>query len=119
MIIMFILMFLPVLALPVFWALPLVQAVPAYLICLLLSGWMFWIMRENMKRPVRIGEESMIGKEAEVISRSSSDNLTPYRVSLQGELWNASSEDPLETGETVIIVAVQGSRLTIERKKKK
>jgi membrane protein implicated in regulation of membrane protease activity len=80
MIIMFIVMFLPVLALPLFWALPLVQAVPVYIVCLLLSGWMFWIMRDNMKRPVRTGIESLIGKEAEVISRSSSDKLTVSRV---------------------------------------
>jgi membrane protein implicated in regulation of membrane protease activity len=119
MIIMFIVMFLPVPALPLFWAMPLVQAVPVYIVCLLLSGWMFWIMRDNMKRPVRTGIESLIGKEAEVISRSSSDKLTPYRVSLQGGIWSASSRDLLETGETVVVAAVQKNRLIVERKNTK
>jgi len=34
-------------------------------------------------------------------------------VRIEGELWSARSRDALEPGETVVIVAVEGNRLTV------
>jgi membrane protein implicated in regulation of membrane protease activity len=118
MVLMMIVMCLPILALPVFWFLPLDEAIPIYIICLLLSGSMFWIMRDNMKRPVSTGSESLIGKDAKVVSQSASDKIAPYLVHIEGELWSASSHDPLQTGDTVVIIAVKGNKLRLERKDK-
>jgi membrane protein implicated in regulation of membrane protease activity len=118
MIVMMIVMFLPVLAIAVFWFLSPGAAIPIYLFCLLLSGSLYWLMHNNMKRPVTTGTESLIGKETMVISQSTSDEPTPYMVRMEGEIWCASSPDSLKTGDTVVIVAVKGNKLTIERKDK-
>lgn len=106
---------LPLLAIPVFWFLPLSTAVPIYIVCCLLSGSMFWLMRRIMKRPVKVGSQSLVGKEGKVISYSESNKATPYRVRIQGEIWGARSEDSLAKGETVVILAVKGNKLTVSR----
>jgi len=77
---------------------------------------MFRLMRRTMRRPVTTGVESLIGKDAEVTSRSSSHGGTPYMVRIEGELWSARSRDSLQHGETVVIVAVKGNYLTVKRK---
>ena len=115
MIIMMFVMLLPLLAIPVFWFLPPGQAIPIYIVCCLLSGSMFWLMRRIMRRPVKVGSQSLVGKEARVISCSESDKVTPYRVRIEGEIWGARSEDSLERGETVVILAVEGNKLIVSR----
>ena len=114
MIVMIIVMLLPILAIPIFRFLTPGEAIPLYLVCCLLSGSMFWLMRNNMSRPVKTGSEALIGKETRVVSRSTSDKIAPYLVHIEGELWSASSQDSLETGDTVVIVDVEGNRLIIE-----
>jgi membrane protein implicated in regulation of membrane protease activity len=73
-------------------------------------------MHDNMKRPVKTGSESLVGKETKVASRSSPDKITPYRVHIEGEIWGANSKDRLEVGEKVVIIAVEGTRLLIKHK---
>jgi membrane protein implicated in regulation of membrane protease activity len=119
MVVMMIVMLLPILAIPVFWFLPLEEAIPLYIVCCLLSGSMFWIMRNNMKRPVKTGPESIAGKETRVISRSDSNMIMPYQVRIGGEIWEASSQDSLEAGETTVVVAVEGNKLIIKRRDNK
>jgi membrane protein implicated in regulation of membrane protease activity len=114
--IMFLLMLLPIAALPVFWLLPLRWAVPVYLFSILLSGLMFWVMRKTMKRPVEVGVESLIGKDAEVVSGAGADYGAPYLVRAEHSLWSARSHDDLQPGEVVKIVAVEGNTLIVERK---
>jgi membrane protein implicated in regulation of membrane protease activity len=116
MIVMFILMFLPLIALPVFWFLPLGQAVLIYLICFLLSGWMFWLMRRNKKYRVVTGREGLIGQEAEAISTSTIGGKTAYTVRIEGELWTARSHDAVQPGEKVVITATEGSILIVKHK---
>jgi hypothetical protein len=55
--VMLILMFLPLIAIPAFWFLPLGQAIPFYGVCILLSALMFLIMHRTMRRPVTTGVE--------------------------------------------------------------
>jgi membrane protein implicated in regulation of membrane protease activity len=116
MIVMFILMVLPVLAIPVFWLLPLGQAVVVYIVCLALSGSMFWLMRGNRKRSVMTGKESLIGRDAEIIARSPDGGRPRYTLAIEGELWTARSGDALKLGEKVIITASQGNTLIVRRK---
>lgn len=113
MIVMMIVMFLPVLAIPVFWLLPSGAAIAVYLFCLALSGSLYWLMHKNMKRPIMTGNESLIGKETRVISQSPSDSRNPYLVRVEGEIWMAASPDSLRPDDPVVIVAVKGNRLII------
>jgi membrane protein implicated in regulation of membrane protease activity len=112
---MIILMLLPLLALPVFWLLPLSWSIPIYIVCVLISAGTFWIMRRSKRRPPVTGAESLVQKEAEVISKSTAGkNL--YMVRVNGELWTAQSRSIIHPGQTVTIMAVNGNRLTVERK---
>lgn len=113
MILMMILMFLPLIAIPVFWLLPIDLAIPVYLACVLLSAWMFWIMRRTHKRPVVTGAEGLIKQEARVVSKAGAAVF----VRVEGELWAARSDDPLDTGDRVIIVGKEGNMLRIKRTK--
>jgi membrane protein implicated in regulation of membrane protease activity len=116
MIIMFVLMLLPILAIPVFWYLPLGQAVIVYLLLLLLSGWMFWLMRSNRKRPVVTGKESLVGRDAEIIAISQNGSRVRYTVRVEGELWTGRSHDAMQPGEKVIITASAGNTLIVKLK---
>jgi membrane protein implicated in regulation of membrane protease activity len=116
MIVMFILMVAPLLAIPAFWLLPIGQAIAVYLVALALSGWMFWLMRRNKKYRVVTGREGMIGREAEVISVFETDGKTTYTVFLEGELWTARSDNGVQPGDKVVVTAIEGSRPVIEPK---
>jgi membrane protein implicated in regulation of membrane protease activity len=113
---MFLLMLLPLVALPVFWFLPLRWAIPVYVFSLLLSGLMFRVMRKTMRRPVATGAESLIGKDAEVISISRPDYGAPYMVQVENVMWSAVSFDDLQPGEIVMITAVESNKLIVKSK---
>lgn len=116
MLLMVIIMFLPVIAIPVFWWLPLGEAIPAYVACLLLSGSMHWVMHASMKLPAKTGTESFVGREIKVISSSTAHGVTHYLVRIEGEIWNSTSADSLAAGETVVVEAVEGNKLVVRRK---
>jgi membrane protein implicated in regulation of membrane protease activity len=115
--IMLLLMLLPIIAIPVFWLLPLGLAIPIYVFALLLSGAMFWLMRGTMRRPAVTGDGSLIGKDADVVSQSSQGISSRYIVRAEDRLWTAQSRDTLQPGETATIVAVEGNKLIINRRK--
>ncbi len=121
MVLMLLVMLLPIAGVPVFWFLPLGQALPIYLFFLLLFAGMMWVMRGAMKRPGMAGPECLIGKTAEVVSRSSMEYGPPFIVRVFGELWSARCDDTLDktlqSGDAVIIVSVQGNSVFVERKK--
>jgi membrane protein implicated in regulation of membrane protease activity len=114
MIVMFILMVAPVLAIPVFWLLPLGQAIIVYVIALALCASMFWVMRGNRHRPVKTGKESIIGKEVEIKGKSKGVR-SRYTLMIEGELWTARSNDALKRGEKVIITGSEGNTLVVCR----
>jgi membrane protein implicated in regulation of membrane protease activity len=116
MFIMMILMFMPLIAIPIFWLLPLDQAILLYALGVVLSGFMFWFMRGSMKQRAVTGMEGLIGKDAKVISQSRSGNEAAYDVEVQGELWTAFSDDVLHVGETVTIAAMDRNRLIVRHK---
>jgi membrane-bound serine protease (ClpP class) len=68
----------------------------------------FWI-RFLRRYPVTTGAEGLVGERAEVIVR-----CAPLgRVRLRGEIWNARSEEPVESGEEVRVEAVEGLTLVV------
>ena len=110
---------LPVLGLPLFWVLPLGYALPINIALWLISAFLYRLIRKAMMKPVQDGFQSLIGTEAEVVSKQTPGHSAPYLVRSQGagELWSAYSTDVLDIGEQVKIVAVRGIGVVVERAK--
>ena len=106
---------MPVLALPIFWLMPLNLAITIYIIIALMSGLFYRLIARSMSKRPETGSEGLIGATAEVVSKLNPGNHAKYLVRSQGELWSASSPDVLGTGEMVSIAAVDGIRLVVRR----
>ena len=108
---------MPVLGLTLFWFLPIGYALPSYIAIVLLSAFLFWLITRAMRRPIQDGFQSLIGTDAEVVSRSEAEHSTKYLIRAQGEgeLWSAYSEDTLKPGDLVNIVALKGIGVVVER----
>lgn len=65
--------------------------------------------------PVRVGREAMVGK---VVRAFEPIDVTSGRVFIEGEYWNAVSEVPIEKGQPVEIVAIDGLTLKVKPKDK-
>lgn len=105
----------PVIGLPLFWIFPFREAFPIYLVLVLLFAGMMWLMHRTMHYPRLTGSEPLLGKTAEVVSRTSLGYVPPYMIRILGELWSADSEDSLQPGETVRIVSVRGNSVLVKR----
>lgn len=84
----------------------------AFFACILL-GWLeiafFW--RRVRGRRIRAGSETLIGKQARVVSA-----CRPLgQVMVDGERWEARCEEGAGTGETVHVVSRDGLLLVVER----
>ena len=106
---------MPLFGLPLFWLLPLGYALPINVVIWLTSAFLYWLITRAMKRPLQDGFQSLIGTEAEVVSRLAPDHSAQYLVRAQGELWSAYSTDTLQPGEQVSIMAVKGIGVVVER----
>ncbi len=106
---------MPVLGLPLFWLLPLGYALPINIALWLISAFLYWLIRKAMRKPIQDGFQSLIGAQAEVVSKRALAHSARYLVRAQGELWSAYSANALDIGEWVNIVAVKGVGVVIER----
>ncbi len=106
---------MPVLGLPLFWLLPLGYALPINIALWLVSAFLYWLIRKAMRKPIQDRFQSLIGTEAEVVSKRALAHSARYLVRAQGELWSAYSADALDIGEQVNIVAVRGIGVVVER----
>jgi membrane-bound serine protease (ClpP class) len=61
--------------------------------------------------PIRAGRETMLGKTAPAAGRI---DATGGKVFVEGEWWNAVSETPIEPGQRVEIVAIEGLKLKVK-----
>jgi membrane protein implicated in regulation of membrane protease activity len=104
---------MPVLTLPIFWLTPLSFAIPFYVVIVLISGLLYWLIVNSMKKPLETGAEGLLGTEAEVVSKLSPGHRVQYLVRAEGELWSARSTDILQPGETVNIAALDGIRVAL------
>jgi membrane-bound serine protease (ClpP class) len=60
---------------------------------------------------LRSGPETMVGSKATVV-----DDCDPVgHVRVHGELWSARSRDPVAAGETVVVTAIDGLTLDVDR----
>jgi membrane-bound serine protease (ClpP class) len=60
--------------------------------------------------PVRAGKETMLGRIVPALGRI---DATGGRVFIEGEIWNAVSDAPIEPDQPVEIVAVEGLTLKV------
>jgi membrane-bound serine protease (ClpP class) len=63
--------------------------------------------------PVQAGRETMIGKTVPALAHI---DVTGGKVFIEGELWNAVSDEPVEQDAPVEVVAVEGLTLKVKRK---
>lgn len=61
--------------------------------------------------PIRAGKETMLGKVTPAAERI---DATGGKVFVEGEWWNAVSEAPIESGQPVEIVAIEGLKLKVK-----
>ncbi len=68
------------------------------------------VMRAHRQRPTT-GREGLVGQEG----RSESEIVPEGKVFINGEYWDAWSEEPIAAGEKVVVEAVEGMRLKVKR----
>jgi inner membrane protein len=103
---------LPLVALPVFWWLPIGDAIGVYVIVLVATGTVYWLAVQAMRAPVTVGIETLLRKVGTV--RTAQDRRGAVWVA--SELWSAESRDtPLAIGERVEVVGFDGLRLIVRR----
>jgi membrane-bound serine protease (ClpP class) len=64
-------------------------------------------------KPAQTGTGTMIGKTVNALSRIDSQG---GRVFIEGEIWNATSETPVEAGQPVEITGIAGLTLKVKQK---
>jgi membrane-bound serine protease (ClpP class) len=92
------------------WRLSMFYIIPA---TLLTAAFFIFIIGAGLKaqtRPVRAGKETMLGQVVSALDRI---DRAGGKVFIEGEYWNAVSEQPIEQGQPVEVVAVQGLTLRV------
>lgn len=104
------LLFLPVIALPVFWLWALPIALPVYALALGVALWIYALAVKTTRRQAMTGAEGMIGERGRVV-RIEGRTAT---VEIHGELWSVDAEgEPLAVGEVARVVGITGLRLKV------
>ena len=90
----------------------------AYIIpaTLLTAAFFIFIVGAGLRaqfRPAQSGTETMLGKTAQAISRIDAGG---GKVFVEGEYWNATTETPVESGQTVEIIGIAGLTLKVKPK---
>lgn len=107
---------IPLIGLPVFWVMPLPAASLTYGALLIVSALLYFSLMKSMRmRPVT-GMESLMGREAKVVSKSQFGRHTEYLVRLNGELWRAYSLHSLQPEQRVFIAGQDGIGLVVKEK---
>lgn len=71
--------------------------------------WVGYLVVHSQRRKPSLGQEGMIGEVGEVRQR-----LAPAgKVFVHGEYWNAVADEPLDVGERVQVVAVEGLKIVV------
>lgn len=83
-------------------------------VTLVLSGLVLFLVRlavQAQKLHPVTGVEGMVGAEGRALTSIAPGQ--PGRVITRGEIWTATSSEPISTGDTVRVVSVQGLQLTV------
>jgi len=103
------LLFLPLLALGLFFVLPWQGALPLYGLILIISMIGYWKGFQAQRQPLIMGRKVMVGEGAKVVKTEGDEVEVDYR----GEIWKAVSAQPLHTGQQVVIEKVEGLALRV------
>jgi membrane-bound ClpP family serine protease len=105
-----IVLFSPILALPLFFFFPLRTAIPAYFAVLLTAGFIYFKIIAAMKAKVQTGMEGMTNREAVVV-----EDIDPVgKVKFRNELWAAKTEGKrFSKGQRVRIYGFQDLKVIV------
>ncbi len=103
------LLFLPLLALGLFFVLPWQAALPLYGLILVISLIGYWKGFQAQRQPPIMGRKVMVGEGAKVVKTEGDEVEVDYR----GEIWKAVSAQPLHIGQQVAIEKVEGLTLRV------
>jgi membrane-bound ClpP family serine protease len=106
-----VLLILPLIALPLFWVLPLSSAVFVYGAVVVVSGMIYAYAILAMRQPTQNGAEGMIGEPGHIVI----DEFGKAHVQIRSELWDAVSAFPLREGERVRVIAAERTRLRVHQ----
>lgn len=100
----------PILALPLFFFLPVRIALPVYLVVLLVTGFVYFKIVSAMRNKVRTGVEGLTNEEAVVI-----EDIDPEgKVMVWSEIWKATAHGKrFRKGEKVRIYGFNGLKVII------
>jgi membrane protein implicated in regulation of membrane protease activity len=103
------LLFLPLLALGMFFVFPWQAALPLYGLILIISMIGYWKGLQAQRQPPIMGRKGMAGESAKVVKTEGDELEVEYR----GEIWKAVSAQSLHTGQQVVIEKVEGLTLRV------
>ena len=70
-----------------------------------------FLLKWSQRRRSRVGVETLVGRTAVALGP-----LTPQgQVKVDGELWDARSDGPVEAGAEVVVRDIEGLTLVVER----
>jgi len=107
------LLLMPVIALPIFWVVPVEAASLIYATVLAVALWLYWFAWQAMRRPVETGKEELLHATARVLSVRGRS----LQVRVHGEIWRAQSSDRIRPAEAVQVVGIDGLTLRVRRVK--
>jgi len=87
--------------------------VPAALITALFFTLTFRLAYKALKRKPVTGSEGLVGLEGKAVEPITTDG---GMVSLHGELWSAFSDNDIEKGKGIVVIAVSGLKLKVKKK---
>ncbi len=103
------LLFLPLLALILFFYYPWRVALPVYLAILIGSFIVYWKAIQAQRRPAAMGATAMVGSHARVVKAEAG----LIEVEYEGEIWRAVCSQPVLVDQTVRIDGVEGLTLRV------
>ena len=111
MVFMPIIMLAPILALPLFHYLALENALPIYILILIVSIYCNAVMVWSMRAKAKGGIQTIIGRKALVVK-----DVDPIgQITLWGEVWTAAGcNEPIPAGKEVRILDANGLVLTVD-----
>lgn len=102
---------MPILAIPLFWFMPLSTAIVVYSLIFILSGWVYILAIQAMRCSVKTGSEEIIQSVGEVVEVKNHS----VRVKVHSELWNAESPDNLHVGDFIEVISIKGLTLNVKQ----
>lgn len=103
---------MPLLALPLFWVLPITTAAPIYGIVVVLSAWLYYYVIKSMRQPAVTGREWLLHATGEVVAVRPDGHLV---IRVGSENWTAHSSEPVEVGDRVAVRDIEGLDLQVSK----